>query len=204
MQTQEIRRLYNETAPSFNRREWLMEPLVFRRYRKKLVSQAKGRVLEVSIGTGRNLPFYNAGCEIIGVDISEKMLEEGRIFNLNLGISVNLLAMDAENLGFKDGTFDTVTCTLSLCTVPNPIQALSEMKRVCKPDGKILLLEHVRSRNSFLAIIQDWLTPLSIRKIGCHLNRDALENAKKAGLEIDHVESHLAGTIKIIHAASNK
>ena len=200
MQTQEIRRLYNETAPSFNRREWLMEPLVFRRYRKKLISQAKGSVLEVSIGTGRNLPFYTGGCEIIGVDISEKMLEEGRIFALYLGISVTLLAMDAENLGFKDSAFDTVTCTLSLCTIPNPIQALSEMKRVCKPDGKILLLEHVRSRNSFLGIIQDWLTPFSVRKIGCHLNRDASENAKKAGLGIDYVEGHLAETIKIIHA----
>jgi len=181
-----------------------MEPLVFRRFRKKLVSEAKGRVLEVSIGTGRNLPFYPGGCEIAGVDISEKMLEEGRIFAFNLGISLSLLVMDAENLGIKDGVFDTVSCTLSLCTVPNPVQALSEMKRVCKPEGKILLLEHVRSYNSFLNKVQDWLTPLSVRKIGCHLNRDALENVKKAGLDIDYVESHLAGTIKIIHAASNK
>jgi ubiquinone/menaquinone biosynthesis C-methylase UbiE len=204
MQAQEIRRIYNRTAPSFNRREWLMEPLLFRRYRKKLVGQAKGRVLEVSIGTGRNLPFYPDGREIIGMDISERMLEEGRILAFNLGISINLLAMDAENLGFKDNTFDTVLCTLSLCTIPNPIRALSEMKRVCKSEGKILLLEHVRSYNSFLNKIQDWLTPLNVRKIGCHLNRNTLENTIKSGLNIDYVESHLVGTINIIHTTCAK
>lgn len=204
MQIQEIRRIYNETAHSFNRREWIMEPLVFRRYRKKLASQSKGRVLEVGIGTGRNLPFYPAACEITGVDISEKMVEEGRIFALNLGIAINLLVMDVENLGFNDNTFDTVLCTLSLCTVPNPIRALSEMKRVCKSEGRILLLEHVRSYNSFLSKVQDWLTPLNIRKIGCHLNRDTLENAKKAGLNVGYVEKHLVGTIYIIHATCAK
>lgn len=204
MQTQEIRRIYNETAHSFNKREWLMEPLVFRRYRKKLVRQAEGRVLEISIGTGRNLPFYPSGCEIIGIDISEKMLKEAKTFTANLGISVNLLAMDAENLGFKDGVFDTVLCTLSLCTIPNPIRALSEIKRVCKSGGGILLLEHVRSYNSFLSKVQDWVTPLSVRKIGCHLNRDTLENTKKAGLNIDYVESHILGTINVIHATCAK
>jgi ubiquinone/menaquinone biosynthesis C-methylase UbiE len=177
-----------------------MEFLVFRRYRKKLVSQAKGKILEISIGTGRNLPFYPDGREIIGVDVSEKMLEEARTFASNLGISVALLVMDAENLGFKDGTFDTVLCTLSLCTILNPVQALSEMKRVCKSEGKILLLEHVRSHNSFLGKIQDWLTPFNVRKIGCHLNRDTVKNAKKAGLDIDYIEGHLSGTLKVIHA----
>ncbi len=181
-----------------------MEPLVFRRYRKKIVSQSKGRVLEVGIGTGRNLPFYPGGCKITGVDLSERMIEEARKLALNLGISVNLIVMDAENLGFREGTFDMILCTLSLCTVPDPIRALSEMKRVCKSRGKILLLEHVRSPNSLLGKIQDWLTPLNVRRIGCHLNRDASENAKKAGLNIDYVESHLAGTISIIHATCAK
>lgn len=204
MQTQEIRRIYNETAHSFNRREWIMESLVFRRYRKKLASKSKGRVLEVGIGTGRNLPFYPAACEITGVDISEKMVEEGRIFALNLGIAINLLVMDAENLGFNDNTFDTVLCTLSLCTIPDPIRALSEMKRVCKSEGKILFLEHVRSYNSFLSKVQDWLTPLNVRKIGCHLNRDTLENTKKAGLKVGYAEKHLVGTIYIIHATCAK
>ncbi len=181
-----------------------MEPLVFRRYRKKIVSQSKGRVLEVGIGTGRNLPFYPGGCKITGVDLSERMIEEARKLALNLNISVSLIVMDAENLGFREGTFDMILCTLSLCTVPDPIRALSEMKRVCKSRGKILLLEHVRSPNSLLGKIQDWLTPLNVRRIGCHLNRDASENAKKAGLNIDYVESHLAGTISIIHATCAK
>ncbi len=181
-----------------------MEVLVLRRYRKKLISQAKGKVLEIGIGTGRNLPYYSRGCEIIGVDLSEKMLEKARTFVLNLGLSVTLLTMDVENLAFKDNAFDTVLCTLSLCTVPNPIQALYEMKRVCKSEGKILLLEHVRSHNSFIGKIQDWLTPLIVRKIGCHLNRDTLGNVKKAGLHIDYLESHLTGTIEIIHASSSK
>jgi len=204
MQTQEIRRIYNKTASSFNRREWLTEFLVLRHYRKKLVSQTKGRVLEIGIGTGRNLPYYPRGCEIIGVDLSEKMLEKARGFALKLGLSITLLTMDAENLAFKDGAFDSVLCTLSLCAVSNPIQALYEMKRVCKSGGKILLLEHVRSHNFFIGKIQDWLTPLIVRKIGCHLNRDTLGNVKKAGLHIDYLESHLTDVIKIIHATSSK
>ncbi len=181
-----------------------MEFLILRHYRKKLVSQTKGKVLEIGIGTGRNLPYYPKGCEIIGVDLSEKMLEISRSFALNLGLSVTLLTMDVENLAFKDNTFDTVLCTLSLCTVPNPIQALYEMKRVCKPEGTILLLEHVRSHNSFIGKLQDWLTPLIVRKIGCHLNRDTIGNIKKAGLHIDYLESHLTDIIKIIHASFTK
>ena len=204
MQTKEIRRIYNKTASSFNRREWLMEFLVLRHCRKKLVSQTKGRSLEIGIGTGRNLPYYHRGCEIIGVDLSEKMLDVARIFALKLGLSVTLITMDAENLAFKDGTFDSVLCTLCLCAVPNPVQALCEVKRVCKPEGKILLLEHVRSHNSFIGKIQDWLTPLIVRKIGCHLNRDTLGNVKKAGLHIDYLESHLTDIIKIIHATYSK
>jgi len=181
-----------------------MEPLVFRRYRKKLVSRANGNVLEVGIGTGRNLPFYTSGCKITGVDLSERMIEEARKLALNLGIAINLIVMDAENLAFKDSTFDTVLCALSLCTVPNPIRALSEMKRVCRPEGKILILEHARSHNSFLGRVQDWLTPFNVRRIGCHLNRDALGNAKKAGLNIDYVESHISGIINIICAICDK
>lgn len=138
------------------------------------------------------------------MDLSEKMLDEARIFALKLGLSVTLLTMDAENLAFKDGTFDSVICTLSLCTVPNPIQALCEMKRVCKSGGKILFLEHARSHNSFIGKIQDWLTPLNVRKLGCHLNRDTLGDVKKAGLHIDYLESHLTDIIKIIHAVSTK
>ena len=204
MQTKEIRKLYNKTASSFNRREWIMELLVLRNYRKKLVVQAKGKVLEIAIGTGRTLPYFPRGYEIIGVDLSEKMLELARGFALKLGLSVTLITMDAENLAFKDGAFDSVLCTLSLCTVPNPIQALSEMKRVCKPEGTILLLEHVRSHNQILGKIQDLLTPLMVRKIGCHLNRDTLGNVKKAGLHIDYLENHLAETIEIIRATYSK
>ncbi|HEY7536241.1 MAG TPA: class I SAM-dependent methyltransferase [Thermodesulfobacteriota bacterium] len=181
---------------------WPIEFLFLRHYRKKLISQAKGRVLEISIGTGKNLPHYSRRCEIIGVDLSEKMLEIARGSALNTDLSISLLTMDAENLAFKDATFDTVLCTLSLCTIPDPIKALSEMKRVCKSEGKILLLEHVRSHNSFLGKIQDWLTPLSLRKKGCHLNRNTLENVKEAGLNIEYLENHAAGTFKIIHAVS--
>ena len=204
MQTKEIRRIYNKTASSFNRREWILEFLVLRHYRKKLVNQTKGKILEIGIGTGRNLPYYPRGCEIIGVDLSEKMLEIASSLALNLGLSVTLVTMDVENLAFKDNTFDTVLCTLSLCTVPNPIQALYEMKRVCKSGGKILLLEHVRSHNFLIGKIQDCLTPLIVRKIGCHLNRDTVGNILKAGLNIDYLESHLAEVIKIIHATYSK
>ncbi|MCH8030118.1 MAG: methyltransferase domain-containing protein [Candidatus Dadabacteria bacterium] len=202
MLSSEIREKYNEAAPTFNRWLWLSERLFLNKLRKKLVSQARGKVLEVAVGTGTNLPLYPPGCDVIGIDLSEGMIVEAKKLCANLGLNVTLLQMDAERLEFEDESFDTVLTTLSLCTIPDPVKALAEMKRVLRPGGRILLFEHVVSGNTFLHILQDIFTPLSRRKLGCNLNRDTVGNLAKAGLIVESTESRGAGIFRLIRCSA--
>lgn len=200
MDSDSLRRVFDREASRYGKYLWLCEKLIFSKYRKRLLAQAKGKVLEVGIGTGRNLQYYPMGCEITGIDLSEGMLGEARKCAERLKLNVRLIQMNAERLEFEEGSFDTVVVTLALCTIPNPVAALSEMRRVAKPDGKILLLEHVVSPNPLIKKIQDMLTPLTHKVAGCHLNRDTLGNLKVAGLSTKYAESHLAGTLVLVYA----
>src|SRR6185369_6401100 len=106
-------------------------------------------------GTGQNLPLFAPNSEIMAVDLSPRMLELARMNAGKYNLKVNFAVMDAEKLEFPDGSFDTVVSTLSTCTFPDPIKALQEMKRVCRPNGLILLLEHGHSSLPWLANFQD-------------------------------------------------
>ncbi len=117
-----------------------LELFLFRPLRSKLLQSAAGRVLEVAVGTGLNHSCYPAGVDIIAVDLSLGMLSHAR----QRGVAKAVL-MDATRLAFADGTFDTVVSTLGTCTFPDPVRALREMRRVCRPGGRILLMEHGRS-----------------------------------------------------------
>jgi len=201
MNTNEIRDKYNEGAAGFNRHIWAIESLFLRKHRKRLVSLAKGKALEIAVGTGVNLPYYDEGCEITGIDISEGMLAEARKVSQRIVVPVTLIEMDAENLSFDNDAFDTVLTTLSLCTIIEPEASLAEMKRVLKPDGILLLIEHVVSANTTLHKIQDILTPCFRKWLGCNLNRDTVGLIEKAGFKIDRIESRLWGIFKIIQAS---
>src|SRR6185369_13253838 len=107
------------------------------RLRKKLLSKAAGKILEVACGTGLNIPMFPAGSDITAVDLSPNMLEVASANAAQYGLNVNLAVMDAEHLEFPDGSFDTVVSTLSTCTFPDPVKALQEIKRVCRPNGLI-------------------------------------------------------------------
>jgi ubiquinone/menaquinone biosynthesis C-methylase UbiE len=200
MDSHHLQRIFDREAPRYGKYLWLCEKLLFGRYRKRLLTQASGRVLEVGIGTGLNLQYYPSGCAITGIDLSQGMLGEARKCADSLGLNVSLIQMNAERLEFEDESFDTVVATLALCTIPNPVAALSEMRRVVKPDGKILLFEHVVSCNPLIRKMQDMLTPLTYKMSGCHLNRDTIANVGAAGLSTRYTESHLAGIIRLVHA----
>jgi ubiquinone/menaquinone biosynthesis C-methylase UbiE len=111
---------------------------------RKLLQGVKGKVLEVGIGTGRNIPYYPHNVELTGIDFSPKMVEIARKKAKNKE-NVTILEMDAENMDFNDNSFDTVITSCVFCSVPDPVQGLKEIKRVCKNGGKIVMLEHVRS-----------------------------------------------------------
>lgn len=139
--------------------------------------------MEVGVGTGANLPFYSEDAEVIGIDISGKMLQRAKN-KRGPQARISLIQMDGERLAFPDETFNYVVTTFVLCSVPDPIAALREMKRVCKKAGEIVNMEHVRSENSLVAFIQDLVNPITVRISGVNINRDTRRNIETSGLEL--------------------
>ncbi|WP_206812644.1 class I SAM-dependent methyltransferase [Paradesulfitobacterium ferrireducens] len=196
-ETELTRKRYNRTSLFY---DW-MDRMIKPELRAKALSRAYGRVLEVGVGTGKNLAFYHLGCtEFIGIDLSPGMLAKAKERIPEAKVSVKLLEMDAQKLEFPDASFDTVVATCVFCSVPDPIKGLKEIKRVCKPEGRIILLEHVRSDSPLLGKIMDILDPLTVRLIGPHINRRTVENVKNAGLKITSVENQHLKIFKLIMA----
>lgn len=173
-----------------------MDRMIKSDWRKELIHQVHGKVLEVGIGTGANIPFYRPGVEVIGIDFSKGMLKQAhkKLEMLEKQKNVKLLEMDAQALQFPDDSFDFVISTCVYCSVPDPIQGFQEIRRVCKPNGKILMLEHMRSENPVIGSLMDISNPLVVRLWGANINRRTLDNIHKAGLEIERNEM-LIGTI---------
>jgi len=190
------RKRYNRTSKFY---DW-MDRMISSDLREKTLSQATGKVLEVGVGTGKNLEYYPLDCNIIGVDLSPGMLNRAKERAKLLKHPVKLLEMDAQNLNFQNDSFDTVVATCVFCSVPDPIRGLKEIKRVCRPQGKVILLEHVRSDNLVFGKIMDIIDPLTVRMMGPHINRRTIENIDKAGLRIKSVEDQHLKILKLIIA----
>ncbi|MEL1134674.1 class I SAM-dependent methyltransferase [Desulfitobacterium sp. THU1] len=189
------RQRYDRTSKFYD-----MERMIKPAIRKKILSQAEGKILEIGVGTGKNLEYYPPGSDITGIDLSPGMLAKAKDKARKLQIPARLREMDAQDLQFPDNSFDTVVATCVFCSVPNPIKGLQEIKRVCKPGGKILLLEHVRSDNPLFGKIMDFLDPFTVRLIGSHINRRTVENIAKAGLRVRSLEDQGISIMKKIVA----
>ena len=190
----EIRKAYDEVAMFWDFFSSPLELLIgFGKLRKNFIARAYGKVLELAVGTGRNFRYYNEDCEITTIDLSPEMLkraiEKAKKLDRNIKTSVG----SAESLDFADDSFDCVVETLALCTYTDPIKALSEMQRVCKKDGLILLLEHGISENSLVRKWQNWREAPHYRRIGCHLTRNPFEIVESAGLEIEESKKYGIG-----------
>lgn len=195
-ETDNVRRKYDRNARWFD----AMDRMVQDDWRRRLIGQAVGRTLEIGIGTGKNLAFYDPAVttELVGIDLSPGMLERAR--SKACRVPVTLREMDAQQMEFPDGCFDTVLATCVFCTVPDPIAGLREARRVCKPGGQILLLEHVRIDRFLIGGLMDLLDPLVVGLIGTHINRRTVENVRIAGLTIKRVEPIRGDLIKLILA----
>jgi ubiquinone/menaquinone biosynthesis C-methylase UbiE len=182
----QIQKAYDEIADQYEKKIWFDQHILgVARFRKKLLSKASGNILDVACGTGQNLPFFVTNSQITAVDLSPKMLNVARETAIKHGLNANFAIMDAEQLEFPDGSFDTVVSTLSTCTFPNPVKALQEMKRVCRPDGRILLLEHGHSSVPWLAGFQDRNEYQHYQDhAGCRWNQDPLNLVQSAGLKV--------------------
>ncbi|MGE5589512.1 MAG: class I SAM-dependent methyltransferase [Bacillota bacterium] len=194
--TESVRRKYNRNALFYDS----MDRMIRDEWRQRVIRQARGKALEIGVGTGQNLPFYDPAVttELTGVDFSPGMLQRAR--RKPCRVPVTLLEMDAQHLAFADATFDTVLATCVFCTVPDPVLGLQEARRVCRPDGQIILLEHVRIDRPIVGPLMDLLDPLSAALIGTHINRRTAENARLAGLQVEWVENVEGDLVKLIYA----
>jgi len=199
-ETERIRRIYEKEAPRFDRSMGRWDRILFTETREWVCSQASGEVLEIAIGTARNLPFYPADVRLTGVELSPAMIDLARKRAEELGREVDLRLGDAEALEFADESFDTVVCTYSLCTIPDDRAAVREAKRVLRPGGKFVLAEHVRSPVGVVRAIERLIEPLAIRFGGDHLTREPLEHLEAEGFTVEAVERSKLGIVELVRA----
>lgn len=183
----------------------VMEGMAEGRYgpwREKLWALVRGpRVLEVGVGTGKNIPYWPKGIQVTAIDLTPGMLDIARRRAPILGVVADLRLGDAQALDFPDASFDTAVATFVFCSVPDPVLGLRELRRVVQPGGRVLLLEHVRSANPILGALMDILNPVVVRLIGANINRRTVENVRGAGLQIENVEDlGMGGMFKLITA----
>lgn len=198
--SQEISQKYNRFSHWYDLVEGIPDLLGLRKLRQKLLERASGEILEVAVGTGKNLLHYHRSSHITAVDVSEKMLSVARKRAKRLSLEVAFIVTDAEALPFSDRSFDTVISSLTTCTFPNPVIALQEMARVCRTEGKILLLEHGRSDNEWLGRWQDSRSDRHARQLGCHWNREPLKLVREAGLRVVTARRTFFGIFHVVEA----
>jgi ubiquinone/menaquinone biosynthesis C-methylase UbiE len=168
-----------------------MRNKLLRLYRRRVIGAAEGRVLEIGIGSGLNLPSYGANAtSLIGLDPSPRLLEKTRERAERIGARVTLMEGSAEAIPLHAASVDTVVTTWTLCSIPNAPVALAEMRRVLTPSGRLLFVEHGRSPDARVRWWQDRLTPMWKRiGGGCHLNRPMAELIQGAGFRLERLDT---------------
>jgi ubiquinone/menaquinone biosynthesis C-methylase UbiE len=192
MNTEQVRRRYDEMAGNWRLLGMVDSVLLINRLRKKHLSAVSGAVLDVACGTGENFPYLGKASSITALDLSPEMVEEARRRRRQLGIGVDLLVGDAQEMPFPDQSFDTVVSAMSTCTFSDHVAAFGEMRRVTRPGGRILLVEHGRSSVDWIARRQDHHIDRVYARSACRNNRDVGAELADAGLVPDsQAKSHL-------------
>lgn len=193
----------DKTAERYDRGMAPLERAGISKLRRHLTAEARGETLEIGVGTGANLGLYQLGTRVTAIDLEPKRL--GSAFTKarqNGRAEATILACaNVQDLPFPDHVFDTVVGSLVFCSIEQPEQALAEIKRVLKPDGRLLLLEHVRGQTPVTRRMTDWLNPLWFALQGsCHLNRETATAVAAGGFHLDHLSTHGRGFLQLIIA----
>lgn len=191
-----VRKIYNRCASNYDRATRRLDPM-----RARLFARARGDVLELGVGTGATFTHYPSDLHsLTGLDISEKMLAQAEEKAKTLPFPVELRIADFQTLPFDDGSFDTVVSSLALCGIPSPALLFAEVKRVLRPGGQLLALEHIRPPNPLLGLAASAVNPLFHRFVGCYLNRRTPDLLRAAGFRVTIWERRILGGLVAITA----
>ncbi|MBI4830038.1 MAG: class I SAM-dependent methyltransferase [Candidatus Lindowbacteria bacterium] len=189
----------------YDRNAWLFDfqdslfGAMMAKWKYETIKLAKGKVLEVGVGTGKSLPYYPKGIELVGIDISPKMLARAQT-RTHLFLTPKALTLqigDVQALGFSDNSFDMVITSCVFCSVTDPVRGFKEINRVLRPGGTGLHLEHVRSKRPVVGKLMDIMNPLVVRMAGANINRDTETNIRKSGLRIVEVKDLWLDILKL-------
>lgn len=198
--TAQQRRVWDASAAHYDRQMDFVERMLGSGDREWLGERATGRVLDVAIGTGRSLPFYTVATSLTGVDLSPEMLAIARRRAEARGLPVDLREGDAAALPVDDASYDSVVCCLSLCTIPDAVAVVAEMRRALVPGGRLLLLDHVGSTWPPVYAAQWLFERISIRAAGEHYTRRPLPLVEEAGFEVVESQRLKLGVMERVHA----
>lgn len=187
--TDSVKRRYDRIAAVYDWCEWLMEFRI-RRWRSDLWQQiSRKRILEIGVGTGKNIKFYPRGVTVTAIDFSQKMLEWARVKARKRGADIEFGLADVQRLPYAENSFDMAVATFVFCSVPDPVKGLREVRRVLKPGGRLVLLEHVVSGRFLLRLFMKSLDPVPAHLWGAHIDRETVKNVRMAGfIDISEVD----------------
>jgi ubiquinone/menaquinone biosynthesis C-methylase UbiE len=199
-ETERVREVQDKHAGGYDRQMRFFDRVLFAGGREWACSHAQGDVLEIAVGSGRNLPFYPPGVKLTAIEFSPEMLAIARKRAEETASQADLREGDAQALEFEDGSFDTVVLTLALCTIPDDRKAATEVLRVLRPGGRFVLMEHVRSPVLPVRAVQRILDPLAVRFEADHLVREPLDYLADVGFEIESVNRSRWGIVERVLA----
>ncbi|MHA2006695.1 MAG: class I SAM-dependent methyltransferase [Promethearchaeota archaeon] len=186
LDTKFIQKKYNKQARSYDKKQFMMEYLISKA--RNIFRFLKGTILEVGVGTGNNLAHYRSSVNLTVLDFSAQMLKQSRlkIKKLKLYHVKKLIKGDIQHLSkyFKEHSFDFITSTFVFCSVPDPIKGLQEAKRILRPNGRLVQIDHGLSNIKIVNYFLKFFDPLTVKLFGFHISRDILNNLKKSGFKI--------------------